>query len=411
MTDTRSPGDTLDVRPQGRDYDVDAVVRERYGAGAKAREDALCCPVEYEDEYLAILPKEILERDYGCGDPSKYCAAGETVIDLGSGAGKICYILSQKVGAKGRVIGIDMNDDMLELAEKYREELAQSIGWSNVEFRKGKIQDLATDLRFAEGRLAEKPVVDGASWAEFEAALGAQRKTSPLVADSSVDVIVSNCVLNLVETAKKRDLFAEMYRVLVPGGRCVISDIVCDEPPTERIMSDPDLWSGCISGAFLEEEFLQRFVDAGFSGVEILERQVEPWHVLDGIEFRSMTVRAWKSPRREGLDRGQAVVYRGPWTRVEDEAGRHFVRGQRTAVGDVTFADLTAEHGPFAGRFVGIEPYEAVEDPQLFRRASEPGSTGSTVPAIRSPRDTKGAEYRRSDDAPSDCCAPTDAPT
>ena len=85
--------------------------------------------MDYERTYLELLPQEILERDYGCGDPSKYVEPGETVLDLGSGGGKICYILSQKVGREGRVIGVDMNDDMLALAEKYRAEMAERIGW------------------------------------------------------------------------------------------------------------------------------------------------------------------------------------------------------------------------------------------------------------------------------------------
>lgn len=360
-----------------------------------------------------MLPREIIERDYGCGNPSQYCGAGETVLDLGSGAGKICYIIAQKVGAQGHVIGVDVNDEMLGLAEAHRAEIAAKIGFDNVEFRKGKIQDLATDLRFGESLLAREPVTDGASWTKFEAALAEQRAQKPLVADASVDLIVSNCVLNLVETNKKRDLFAEMYRVLKPGGRCVISDIVCDEESTERILHDPQLWSGCISGAFLEEDFLQRFVDAGFSGVEILERQEKPWHVLDGIEFRSMTVRAWKNAQSDGLDRGQCVVYRGPWACVIDESGRAFMRGERSAVGDAVYADLVRADGAHAGSFVGIEPYSAVEDPQPFVRtdlAPAPvDSDGASASMRRSPRATKGADYRASNDAPSDCCGPLEA--
>ncbi len=103
---------------------LEQAVLERYQAGAKAAEASLCCPTEYEGQYLKILPDEILEKDYGCGDPSRYVNAGETVVDLGSGAGKICYILSQKVGAEGRIIGVDFNDEMLKLARKYQPEIA-----------------------------------------------------------------------------------------------------------------------------------------------------------------------------------------------------------------------------------------------------------------------------------------------
>src|SRR5437899_10818487 len=94
----------------------ESAVRERYAAGARAREETLCCPVNYDPQYLKIIPPEVIERDYGCGDPSQHLRRGETVLDLGSGTGKICFIASQVVGADGRVIGVDMTDDMLEVA-------------------------------------------------------------------------------------------------------------------------------------------------------------------------------------------------------------------------------------------------------------------------------------------------------
>ena len=97
------------------DLDVEAAVKERYGAAASAVEPALCCPVEYDPQFLKILPDEIIERDYGCGDPSAFVKTGETVLDLGSGGGKICYIASQIVGEKGSVIGVDTNTEMLSL--------------------------------------------------------------------------------------------------------------------------------------------------------------------------------------------------------------------------------------------------------------------------------------------------------
>ncbi|HEV8716450.1 MAG TPA: methyltransferase domain-containing protein [Candidatus Binatia bacterium] len=101
---------------------VEQVVQEWYAAGAKQAESALCCPVTYDSRYLAGLPQEIIDKDYGCGDPSPYLSPGETVLDLGCGAGKICYIVAQIVGPTGRVIGVDMTPDMLALAEKYREQ-------------------------------------------------------------------------------------------------------------------------------------------------------------------------------------------------------------------------------------------------------------------------------------------------
>ena len=120
--------------------DVESAVRQRYGAAASETEAALCCPVEYDPRFLEILPAEIIERDYGCGDPSRYVRAGETVLDLGSGGGKICYIAAQIVGASGKVIGVDTNREMLALANKYRGEMAEKIGYANTEFHTGKFR-------------------------------------------------------------------------------------------------------------------------------------------------------------------------------------------------------------------------------------------------------------------------------
>jgi len=100
--------------------DVEAAVRERYSAASQQRAADLCCPVSYDARYLEALPRELIERDYGCGDPSKHVRPGETVLDLGSGGGKICYIAAQVVGPQGRVIGVDCNDDMLALARKHQ---------------------------------------------------------------------------------------------------------------------------------------------------------------------------------------------------------------------------------------------------------------------------------------------------
>jgi SAM-dependent methyltransferase len=115
-----------------------------------------------------------------------------------------------------------------------------------------------------------------------------------MIADRSVDVIVSNCVLNLVEPRERQQLFGEMFRVLRPGGRAVISDIVADQTVSEHLRRDAQLWSGCISGAFAESEFLAAFRRAGFCEPAFVDYQKEPWAIVEGIEFRSVTVRAEK---------------------------------------------------------------------------------------------------------------------
>ena len=116
----------------------ESATRDRYAAAAHAPEAALCCPVDYDPEFLKAIPTEVIEKDYGCGDPSKHLLSGETVLDLGSGTGKICFIASQVVGPEGKVIGVDMTDDMLEVARRNTPIVAENIGHANVEFVKGR---------------------------------------------------------------------------------------------------------------------------------------------------------------------------------------------------------------------------------------------------------------------------------
>src|SRR6266702_502518 len=278
---------------------TETIVRERYAAVAKSREAELCCPVNCESEYLEVIPREVIECDYGCGDPSKYLHEGETVLDLGSGTGKICFIAAQIIGPKGKVIGVDMTDEMLEVARRSAPVVAERIGYANVEFRKGRIQDLALDLELLDRHLKQNPITDAASFLAADELAEELRVKYPLVANDSIDVVVSNCVLNLVEPKCKRQLFDEIFRVLKKGGRAVISDIVSDEEVPEEMQSDPELWSGCISGALTEERFLAAFENAGFYGIQILNRDADPWRTVQGIEFRPVTIQAFKGKQGE----------------------------------------------------------------------------------------------------------------
>ncbi|MBW4518551.1 MAG: methyltransferase domain-containing protein [Scytolyngbya sp. HA4215-MV1] len=382
-------------------YNIEEAVIQRYEAGARQPEVELCCPTEgYDPHYLENLPQEIVEKDYGCGDPTRYVAVGETVVDLGSGAGKNCYILAQKVGATGRVIGVDFNDEMLSLSRKYLDEMAQKLGYRNVSFVKGKIQELALNLDQVQAWLNEHPITRFDQVAAFEAECDRLRQTSPLIADNSVDVVISNCVLNLVRPQDKQQLFQEIYRVLKRGGRAVISDIVCDEAPTLEILNDPKLWSGCIAGAFREDLLLKMFEDAGFYGVEILVRQVEPWQVIEGIEFRSMTVRAYKGKEGPCWERNQAVVYKGPWKAVQDDDGHTLYRGERMAVCDKTFQLYTDVKGPYHQDTIAILPHQDIplEAAAVFDCSRD---------HHRYPHETKGLGYRETvTSAGSACCEP-----
>lgn len=376
--------------------EVESIVKERYREGAGRQVAALCCPVDYDPRYLAAIPREVLERDYGCGDPSKHLRAGETVLDLGSGTGKICFIASQVVGPTGRVIGVDMTLEMLAVAREAAPVVADRIGFSNVEFRRGRIQDLALDLDLLESQLAARPVVDVEALFALQEKAARLRVEEPLVADGSVDVVVSNCVLNLVAAEDKKKLFAEIFRVLKKGGRAVISDIVSDEPVPIELQRDPELWSGCISGALTEDGFLAAFEEAGFYGLRIVDRPVEPWQTVHGIEFRSLTIEAWKGKQGECWEHNQAVVYKGPWKEVLDDDGHRMERGKRYAVCAKTFELYRRE--PYAEHFAFVEPRVPVEPAE-----AKPFDCSRTT--LRHPRETKGLDYDLTTDATA-CCAP-----
>jgi SAM-dependent methyltransferase len=326
---------------------TEQAVRERYSAGAKKAEAALCCPVDYDARYLEVIPAEVLERDYGCGDPTPYLRPGDTVLDLGCGGGKVCFIAAQVVGAQGRVVGVDCNRDMLALARRHRPAVAQRLGYDNIEFRCGLIQDLGLDLDLLAQELAMQPIQDQWGWLAVRSVEERLRQERPLVADETVDCLVSNCVLNLVRPTDRKQLFAEMLRVLKRHGRVAVCDIIADEEVPEQLRRDPELWSGCISGAYCEDNFLRAFEEAGFHGIQIVKRQQAPWRTVQGIEFRSITVVAYKGKRGPCLERNQALVYRGPFKKVEDDDGHLFARGARMAVCDKTFHLLQRE--PYAG--------------------------------------------------------------
>jgi len=275
------------------------------------------------------------------------------VIDLGSGAGNDCFIARSQTGESGKVIGIDFTEAMIAKARAN----AEKLGYNNVEFRQGDIEQMP-------------------------------------VAAATADVIVSNCVLNLVRPTDKRQLFEEMFRVLKVGGRCVISDIVCDEDVPQEMQDDPELWSGCVSGAFREDAFLKMFENAGFYGMHVIERTEQPWQTIKGIEFRSVTVAAYKGKQGPCHEHYQSVIYKGPWRKVIDDDGHTLERGQRMAVCDKTFRLYKRQ--PYADQFYFVEPLTAVkpEEAKLFDCRRN---------AIRNPKETKGQDYDATTEA-SSCC-------
>ena len=383
--------------PRTASPNKERVVRDRYSRAAQATESALCCPVSYDPKYLEVIPKEILERDYGCGDPSQFVRPGDTVLDLGSGGGKVCYIAAQIVGPRGKVIGVDFNLDMLALARKYKPLVAEHLGYDNVVFHRARIQDLGLPLDEVDAYLKARPVRTAEQLAAFEAFTQRLRTSAPLIPDQSVDVIISNCVLNLVEDKQKEKLFAEMYRVLKRGGRVAISDIVSDEDVPRSMKRDAKLWSGCISGAFREDRFLEAFERAGFYGVQLVKYDSEPWQTVRGIQFRSVTVTAHKGKEGPCLERMQAVIYKGPWKEVRDDDGHVLRRGERMAVCEKTYKILTQE--PYHDAIIPVPPMKEIP----LRKARPFACNGTRV---REARETKGKRYRKTTAAQTSVCGP-----
>lgn len=217
---------------------------------------------------LAEVPDEVITRFYGCGSPIPTALEGCTVLDLGCGTGRDCYVVSKLVGESGKVIGVDMTDEQLEIARKYQDEMANKFGFkaSNIEFKKGFIEDLAL--------------------------LG--------IEDESIDIVISNCVINL--SSDKEKVFKEIWRVLKPGGELYFSDIFADRRVPEEISKHPLLVGECLGGAMYIEDFRRMLQSIGWKDfrymvshiAEINNEEIEA--LVENITFSSRTVRAFKLP-------------------------------------------------------------------------------------------------------------------
>jgi MoaA/NifB/PqqE/SkfB family radical SAM enzyme/SAM-dependent methyltransferase len=302
------------------------IIQEFYGNAAEQPQKELCCPVNYEAEDIAHIPQEVLERFYGCGSPVTLAdlKEGETHVDLGSGGGIDCFIAAKRVGREGRVIGVDMTDRMLEVANRNRARVAENLGYDTVEFRKGFLERIPVE-------------------------------------EASVDLITSNCVINL--SPDKRSVFSEMWRILKDHGRIVVSDIVSDRPTPPHIKVNPQLWGECLAGALTEEEFLAELERAGFYGLEVLKKTY--WKEVEGYPFYSVTVRGYKHAKKAGcVYIGQKAVYRGPFKTVMDEEGHLFPRDIAIEVCTDTASKL--RNAPYAAHFTVTDPdQEKIEIPSV----------------------------------------------
>ncbi len=269
--------------------EINESVRHYYGQVLQSSNDlktSACCSIDAMPSYLkallAGLHPEVLERFYGCGSPLPPALEGKTVLDLGCGTGRDCYLLSKLVGPTGRVIGVDMTPEQLEVAVRHREWHAERFGFSNVEFLHGHIENLHT--------------------------VG--------IADNSIDVVVSNCVINL--SPEKPKVLAEIFRVLKPGGELYFSDVFADRRIPSELRQDPVLLGECLGGALYWEDFRRILHDLGCPDVRAVKQNPislddpEVIAKIGMVNFNSVTVRAFKMPLEDRCeDFGQVAVYLG----------------------------------------------------------------------------------------------------
>ena len=267
-------------------------VKDYYGKTLTSKQDlktTACCTAdaipEYQRQVLAKIDDEILTKFYGCGSPIPPLLQGKTVLDLGCGTGRDVYLAAYFAGRKGFVIGIDMTEEQLEVAQRHVLTQSRKFGFDepNVSFRQGYIENL------------QDAGID----------------------DNSVDVVISNCVINL--SPVKETAFAEIFRVLKPGGELYFSDVFADRRIPETLRDDPVLYGECLSGAMYIEDFRRLLQRVGVSDHRVVSKcplevtQKEIAEKIGGITFYSMTVRAFKLDSLEDIceDYGQAAVYRG----------------------------------------------------------------------------------------------------
>jgi 7,8-dihydro-6-hydroxymethylpterin dimethyltransferase len=302
-------------------FDIDkprARVREYYSTAAERPKADLCCPTKYDAEAVAHIPQAVLNRFYGCGSPITLAnvKVGETVVDLGSGAGIDVFIAAKLVGPTGRAIGVDMTDAMLAVANENKPQVAAALGYDVVEFRKGHLEQIPV-----EGK--------------------------------TVDLITSNCVVNL--SPDKQRVFEEMWRLLKDRGRIVISDIVSEREVPPHLKVNPELWGECLVGALTQEQFLAHLERAGFYGLTILRKSY--WKDVEAYPFFSLTVQGFKYEKTTGcVYRGHRAVYLGPGKAFVDEEGHLFPRNEPYEVCTDTVAKLSAP--PYRDMFALLEAGE-----------------------------------------------------
>ena len=269
------------------------LIRDFYSRRAETPDELILNPVKFQAE-MDFIPEEARVRMYGCGSPvdDAEISPGEVIMDLGSGTGVECFLAAKRTGPKGRVIGVDMTDRMLELAGSAAKKVERELGYGNVNFIKGYLEHLPVE-------------------------------------SSSVDVVISNCVLNL--TRNKRRVLSEIIRVLKPGGRMVISDVVTEREPPPAIRADHQLSGECIGGAMVQDYLFALIKDTGFKGARAIKRF--PYREVQGHAFFSLTFMARRPDPSEMLPKNETqAFYAGPFQAILGEENELMIKGRRKEI-------------------------------------------------------------------------------
>ena len=332
-------------------------VLDTYSKAALEPQEELCCGVDYREEFasedLDHIPGEVLDRNYGCGIPNelKTLEPGKTVMDLGPGFGRDCFIAARKVGREGQVFGLDMNEDMLRQAKHYKSLVVKRLGYDNIRFFKGQF-DVEIPLE-----------------------------------DSSVDVILSNCVNNLA--TDKQTAYSEMFRVLKAGSKLSFADIVSCHPLPLKLQQNEKAWADCVAGVLSFQQLTEVLNQAGFHGVtltpaylwslgtQLLEnyfddgREGTESHLsaqeveeLKNVRLYSVMIEGFKpvvDPKGDCYWKGQYAIFHGPGIsmQLDDDPDHVFQVGALKEVCEKTATILKSN--PFNGHFTVFEPQGEVQ--------------------------------------------------
>jgi len=280
------------------DKDNYYLVKSFYSLAAEKVNKDIINPFYYEETQVAHIPIKCRKRSYGCGSPVSDCELnkGEVLVDLGSGSGLECFIAAPKVGELGKVYGIEMSKTMLDLAREAQIEVVKNIGFNNISFLQGYLEDI--------------PLEDGMA-----------------------DVVISNCVINL--SPDKRKTFTEIRRILKPGGRLLISDIACDELIPLNIQYNEKLRGECIGGAMHEKQLFYMLENLDFQMIYLKKRF--PYRIVKGFTFYAVTYSAYK----KGKEKKKEVVYRGPYKAIITDENEIIHRGIKSEI----YSELNEDSG------------------------------------------------------------------